>query len=602
MPMYHFWEPVIRPIFEIVRPRSIVEIGADEGQHTRRLLEYCKVHGATMHVVDVFPLPALPLWQEEFGDHLVLHTEKSLDALPKIPDYDAVLIDGDHSWYTVFHELLLMEEHALRTGEFPLVFLHDVGWPLARRDAYYAPEQIPPEFRHPYDRRNPLFGRDTLASAEGGGCSPHVCFATQEGGPRNGVLTAVEDFLDRTKQDLRFVNIPGFHGLGVLAPESLCRASPAFAALWDSLKSNPLLPLLEHLENDRVEIGGARARECHTSQNLSYELNRARRTAEVFLRKSANVEDPLSALKELRDRERELQRMQKSKSWRWTAPLRKLEKRLRESSLKRLRWSRRSVRLRLSKDQKHALLSKAAVIILSRNQGKSLREALRSILGQTVPPGEILVLDWESHDETLAVASQYKNKGVLYVRGKWDDASAAWNTGIQSTGAPYLLCMDATDLLSTRYIGACLMALEERAEMAIAYGDILTRETPLTFTRTSWEEGMHRDKNPLGPRCAMLRRYAVEEVGGFRARGETFPHWDLFERILAKGAWRATHVETHSVHDALAQTEELRESLTRTADAGDTTGKANGPLSSRMMRPLSMNTMRSHTLVSGRKE
>ncbi len=31
--------------------------------------------------------------------------------------------------------------------QLPLILCHDVGWPHASRDSYYAPETIPPEHR-----------------------------------------------------------------------------------------------------------------------------------------------------------------------------------------------------------------------------------------------------------------------------------------------------------------------------------------------------------------------------------------------------------------------------------------------------------------------
>ena len=34
-------------------------------------------------------------------------------------------------------------------GAFPLVVCHDVSWPHARRDSYYAPELIPEQDRQP---------------------------------------------------------------------------------------------------------------------------------------------------------------------------------------------------------------------------------------------------------------------------------------------------------------------------------------------------------------------------------------------------------------------------------------------------------------------
>jgi hypothetical protein len=135
--------------------------------------------------------------------------------------------------------LRLIAERA-RSGSFPLIALHDVGWPHARRDTYYAPERIPPEHRQP-------LVRDALLAPAEKGTAPagirYPCAAAREGGPRNGVLTAVEDFLAES-EGLRFALIPAFFGLGVLWSESVPWDAAVAAVLgpWDR---NPVLERLE---------------------------------------------------------------------------------------------------------------------------------------------------------------------------------------------------------------------------------------------------------------------------------------------------------------------------------------------------------------------
>ena len=53
-----------------------------------------------------------------------------------------VVIDGDHNYWTVSEELRLLSERA-PGAELPLLLFHDVCWPHARRDDYFAPELIP---------------------------------------------------------------------------------------------------------------------------------------------------------------------------------------------------------------------------------------------------------------------------------------------------------------------------------------------------------------------------------------------------------------------------------------------------------------------------
>jgi hypothetical protein len=74
-------------------------------------------------------------------------------VLDGIHDVDAVFLDVDHNWYTVYHELKLLENTALKGGSPPpMIALHDVDWPDTRRDMYYDPDSIPDAHRQPHRR------------------------------------------------------------------------------------------------------------------------------------------------------------------------------------------------------------------------------------------------------------------------------------------------------------------------------------------------------------------------------------------------------------------------------------------------------------------
>ncbi|MEZ5167505.1 MAG: hypothetical protein R2695_13815 [Acidimicrobiales bacterium] len=46
----------------------------------------------------------------------MFHRALSLDALRHTPAFDVALIDGDHNWYTVYHECRLLAEASQREG------------------------------------------------------------------------------------------------------------------------------------------------------------------------------------------------------------------------------------------------------------------------------------------------------------------------------------------------------------------------------------------------------------------------------------------------------------------------------------------------------
>jgi hypothetical protein len=230
--MKRFWDTIIEPILEATRPKSIVEIGSDEGLNTRNLLAFCESTDAVLHVVDPVPKYDVSEWQERYGRHFVFYRALSVDAIPSIGRFDVVLVDGDHNWYTVRNELRLIEERSAElTQPFPLVMLHDIDWPYGRRDLYYDPDTIPEAHRKPFSRKGVKPGDKGVL--EEGGLNRQYHKAVDEGGPSNGVLTAIEDFLNETEQELGWIRVPGFHGLGLLVPVRL-RQNKALVEILDA--------------------------------------------------------------------------------------------------------------------------------------------------------------------------------------------------------------------------------------------------------------------------------------------------------------------------------------------------------------------------------
>jgi Methyltransferase domain len=193
----------------------------------------------------------------------------SLEALPRVAPPDVVVIDGDHNYFTVREELRLLR-HKAAGAPGPLVVFHDVGWPLGRRDTYHAPELVPDELRQPLLPASGLSSRPDFS-----GDQPFAYVAEREGGPRNGVLTAIEDFVD-DDPTLRLAVIPAFFGVGVVWDRraSWATAVEAVVAPWDQS------PVVERLEADRVAHLLAEERQRREIQELERRLTELRTRAE----------------------------------------------------------------------------------------------------------------------------------------------------------------------------------------------------------------------------------------------------------------------------------------------------------------------------------
>src|SRR5207249_4114949 len=117
-----------------------------------------------------------------------------------------------------------------------ILIMHDVCWPYGRRDLYYAPDRIPAEFRQPYDQRGMRPDRRKLL--RGGGLNPTMFNAVTEGGPRNGVMTALDDFTAEYERPLRRVVLPIYFGLAIVAEQERLTRQPELTRPLDWLESN----------------------------------------------------------------------------------------------------------------------------------------------------------------------------------------------------------------------------------------------------------------------------------------------------------------------------------------------------------------------------
>ncbi len=259
-------EPLLACL-DAVGARTVVEVGAFRGSLTEVLLEWAAGSGAAITAVDPAPPPEL-LALAQAHLELRLRRETSHEVLRDIDPPDAVILDGDHNHFTLSTELAIIAARA-SDAPLPLLLFHDVCWPHARRDSYYAPERIPAEQRQPlvHDAR---LRPDVEGVAETG--LPFDCAAAREGGPGNGVLTAIEDFI-AGREEMRLAVVPAFFGFGVVWEERASWA-PAVASVLEPLDRNPVLERTERNRVAHLVASFSRAQELQEAREDATRLRR----------------------------------------------------------------------------------------------------------------------------------------------------------------------------------------------------------------------------------------------------------------------------------------------------------------------------------------
>lgn len=173
-----------------------------------------------------------------------------------------------------------------------------------------------------------------------------------------------------------------------------------------------------------------------------------------------------------------------------------------------------------------------SVIVPVRDGAAHLGDALASVLAQTRPAAEILVVDDGSRDESAAVAARFVAPGgvVRCVRQPPGGAAAARNLGVALTTGDWLAFLDADDLWTPDALARRGDALAADPEL-----DLVLGRTEQFLSPELNEPARARLRRPEGsapgflPGAMLVRRVAFARVGAFETG------WELGEFI----AWFA---------------------------------------------------------------
>ncbi|CAN5783385.1 hypothetical protein BH24ACI5_BH24ACI5_03140 [soil metagenome] len=180
------------------------------------------------------------------------------------------------------------------------------------------------------------------------------------------------------------------------------------------------------------------------------------------------------------------------------------------------------------------------------NVGPYLRAAAESVIAQTYPAVELLIVDDGSTDGTHAVASELQQRWPDRVRlfhHENKGLSEARNTGLAAATGEYLALLDSDDLWEPDFLTSQMALLESRPEIDIVTGNARflggPRDgqpvTPLTDPRP--EPSLHTiltDEEAVFI-MSVFRRRVMESIGGFSPTLKTNEDFDFWLRAAHAG-------------------------------------------------------------------
>lgn len=160
-----------------------------------------------------------------------------------------------------------------------------------------------------------------------------------------------------------------------------------------------------------------------------------------------------------------------------------------------------------------------SVIIPVYNGARLLRRSIESVLRQTRPVAEILVIDDGSTDRTCEIVRSY-GAPVRLISQQNAGAAAARNHGAREATAEWLAFLDHDDEWLPNKLELQLGALENMPDARLCYGPFwlfgLKGSVTKVFTPLRDVRERARVGNPFPPSVVVVRRAEYLELGGFR--------------------------------------------------------------------------------------
>ncbi len=184
-------------------------------------------------------------------------------------------------------------------------------------------------------------------------------------------------------------------------------------------------------------------------------------------------------------------------------------------------------------------LELVSIIIPAYNVENYTDECLDSAFSQTYPEVEIIVVDNNSSDNTLARLNAYKKKepSLIVLSEKKQGAPAARNKGLSVAKGNWIQFLDADDLLKPDKIQHQVKLFRENTNASFIAGacevlaiDKNTRVKKINDFQSSW---IHLTNGNLGNTCSnFFRRDLLQEISGWNEILKSSQEPELMFRLM----------------------------------------------------------------------
>lgn len=186
-----------------------------------------------------------------------------------------------------------------------------------------------------------------------------------------------------------------------------------------------------------------------------------------------------------------------------------------------------------------------SVVIPAFNREQTILKCLESVINQTCPAMEILVVDDGSTDNTREIVSGFPSDKVFLLCQQHKGAQAARNKGIINARGEYIAFLDSDDEWMPRMLEETLHCLLENGDDCVVYSDCYVQQE----NRRSLAQLLDCEGNSYaillkksGPTISLLvKKDLLLEIGLLDEKVVAYQEWDTTIRLAQKAKFVHVH-------------------------------------------------------------
>lgn len=187
-----------------------------------------------------------------------------------------------------------------------------------------------------------------------------------------------------------------------------------------------------------------------------------------------------------------------------------------------------------------AIQSEVSVVVTTFNHAQFLGDALDSIVRQTLPAGQLIVVDDGSQDDPASVVCSYP--AAVLLRTENQGLSAARNAGLSLVTSRFVLFLDADDCLANDAIETGLACMQANPGAGFVYGayrlvdqDLKPLSDPvITRTGPRSYHALLRQNIVMMHGAVLYDRLKLLECGGFEPELQCCEDYDVYLRMTKR--------------------------------------------------------------------